>query len=348
VDAFHEILRFWFDRGLAGFRIDVCHKLAKDAALRDNPQATDADSFIERAWGQRELHTANQPETHDVIRGWRRIADSYREQRILVGETYVHDLGTMASYYGAGDELHLAFNIPFLWTPFRARALRAVVEATERALPAHAWPVWNGGSHDISRMASRWGGGDPARIRCALMMLLTLRGTPLLYYGDEIGMPDTPLAPGRSKDPLGRRAGVPSAGRDIARTPMHWHGGPGAGFTDARARPWLPLGDAGACNVQAQRDDPASVLHLCRDLIAARRAGTDLTRGAYAPLDAPDGVFAYRRGAATVVAINLSPDAHELSDVPGTVLVATDRERDGERVTGPLRLPPWTGVVLTT
>ncbi|MCI0634467.1 MAG: alpha-amylase, partial [Actinobacteria bacterium] len=181
--AFDGVLRFWFDRGIAGFRIDVVHKLIKDRALPDNPPAGKGGSVIEQAWGQRELYNANQPETHDVVRRWRGVAQEYEEPRILVGETYVLDIPTMASYYGAGDELDLAFNVPFLWSSLDAAQMRKVIDATEDALPDGAWPVWNGGSHDISRMASRWGANDGRKVRCALMLLLMLRGTALLYYG---------------------------------------------------------------------------------------------------------------------------------------------------------------------
>src|SRR5439155_538807 len=155
------ILRFWFVRGIAGFRIDVVHKMVKDLELRDNPPARQEDSFIERVWGQREQHNADQPENHDVTRRWRAIANVYDEPRVLIGETYLFELARVASYYGDGDELHLNFNIPFLWTPFEADAVRSIIDDTQAAFPRAARPVWNGGSHDISRFPSRWAGGEP-------------------------------------------------------------------------------------------------------------------------------------------------------------------------------------------
>src|SRR3712207_216353 len=138
----------------------------------------------------------------------------------------------------------------------------------EDMLPEVAWPVYAGSNHDVGRLVRRWAGGDPAKVRCALMMLLTLRGTPFLYYGDEIGMAEVPIDPEQALDPVARRTGDPSENRDPCRTPMQWSAEPGAGFTTPEARPWLPLGDAGACNVADQRSDPGSVLHLVRDLIA--------------------------------------------------------------------------------
>ncbi|MFY9586263.1 MAG: alpha-amylase family glycosyl hydrolase [Actinomycetota bacterium] len=343
--AFDDVLRYWFDRGVAGFRIDVVHKLIKDPGLPDNPPAGKADSVIEQAWGQRELYNANQPETHDIIRRWRGVAHSYDEPPILVGETYVLDIPLMASYYGAGDELDLAFNIPFLWASLDAGGMRSVIEATEDALPAGAWPVWNGGSHDISRMATRWAGNDERKIRCALMLLVLLRGTPLLYYGDEIGMPDGDVPLDRALDPLGRRIpGVVTAGRDPARTPMQWEGGDGAGFTRAGVEPWLPLGDAAACNVADQMADEGSVLNLARDLIALRReASPSAARTEW--IEAPPGVLAWQRGH-TRIAINLSDEGSVIEGAAGRVRIGTRRERDGEIVAGSLRLAAWEGVVI--
>ena len=344
--AFDEALRFWFDRGIAGFRIDVVHKMAKDPALRDNPPATVTDSFIEQVWGQRELYNANHPETHAIIRHWRRLADTYADPPVLIGETYVFDPAVLASYYGRGDELHLAFNIPFLWSPFHADAIRSVVEATIAALPDDAWPVWNGGSHDIARFPSRWCGGDLRKIRAAMMLLLTLRGTALLYYGDEIGMLDATVSPEESLDPLGRRAPVPTAGRDPCRTPMQWSAGPGAGFTLRGATTWLPIGDAPACNVEAQRGDQASVLELTRRLIALRKSEPDLAEGSIFFLDGPAEVLIFRRGERTTVVINLNDDAASIEGLTGTIRAATAHVRDGERVEGRLALGPWEGAVV--
>jgi alpha-glucosidase len=344
--AFDESLRFWFDRGIAGFRIDVVHKMAKDPALRDNPPATDADSFIERVWGQRELYNANHPETHEIIRRWRRLTGTYADPPVLIGETYVFSPSVLASYYGHDDELHLAFNMSFLWSAFNADAIRSTVEATVAALPADAWPVWNGGSHDISRFPSRWAGGDPRKIRAAMLLLMTLRGTALLYYGDEIGMLDGAVSPEEALDPLAKRAPVPTAGRDPCRTPMQWRTGPGAGFTTSDATPWLPIGDAGACNVDAQIGDPGSVLELTRRLIALRRDEPDLAEGSMSFLDGPPGILTYRRGERTTVALNLSDDDATIDGLTGTIRAATPHARDGERVEGRLVLGPWEGAVV--
>src|SRR5262245_56060080 len=221
-DAFVDILRFWFDRGIAGFRIDVANGLFKDAELRDNPPPTEDDPAEVRRRGQRFVYNMNRPEVHDVYRRWRTLADGYDPGRVLVGETWLFDPELLATYYGAEtDELHLCFNFAFLFEDLDAGALRAIVEATEAALPEGAQPVWTGSNHDVGRFPSRWCEGHPARIRCALLTMLTLRGTPFLYYGDEIGMPEVPIPPEGVRDGAGLM-GEAQVVRDPGRTPMQW------------------------------------------------------------------------------------------------------------------------------
>jgi alpha-glucosidase len=345
-DAFDAILRFWFDRGVAGLRIDVCHAIVKDAQLRDNPRPTAEDHLVDQERGQRRVYNSCRPEVHDVLRRWRGIADAYDPPRLLLGETSVHDVETMATFYGRGrDELDLAFNFPFIEADFDADALRAVVETTEAALPAGAWPVWTGSNHDVSRLGSRWAHGDAGQIRVALMMLLTLRGTPTLYQGDEIGMLDAPLRREQLRDPVGTRSWPARPGRDPERTPMPWRFAPGAGFTAPNVEPWLPFGDLSR-NVESQRGDANSVLTLTRDLIALRRRTPDLLRGAYASLPSPKGVWVWQRGESVLVALNFSHEDAQIESVDGAVVIGTDRSRDGEQVSGSLELGPWEGVVI--
>ena len=339
-EAFDDVLRFWYARGIAGFRIDVCHAIVKDRELRDDPAATPDDhpQVVER--GTRQVFSMNRPEVHDVLKRWRRLSEP---DRILVGETYVLDLDQLVPYYGSGeDQLHLAFNFLFVHAGLDAGDLRAIVEAMEQKLPAGAWPVWTGSNHDAGRLATRWAGGDEARARTALLMLLTLRGTPFLYYGDEIALENAVLDPAGALDPVARRTGNPERNRDRYRTPMQWTGEPGGGFTPDGAKPWLPFADL-ARNVEDQRDDPGSTLHLVRDLIALRRERDDLRGGAYETLPAPRGAWAWRRGDRTRAAVNLAGAPVEV-DLSGTVLIGTDRSRDGQRFDG--RLAPGEGVVL--
>jgi alpha-glucosidase len=297
--AFDAILRFWLERGIAGFRIDVAHGIVKDRELRDNP-----DPAIS-------TYNANRDDVHEVFRRWRRIVDEYEPARILLGETWVTELDRLARFYGSGeDELHLAFNFPYALSPLEAATLRGVVEATEAALPQLAWPVWMLSNHDLPRFPTRMAGGDQRKTRAALLLLLTLRGTPVLYYGDELGMPQAAVPLERERD---------MAGRDGARTPMPWNGD----WHD----PWLPL-VRDVAPVSAQREDPGSLLSFCRDLIARRKANPDLLEESYESLPAPDGVWAFRRGEHTAVAVNLSDELAELE------------------LGGRQRLDPWEGVIL--
>ena len=337
-DEFDRILRFWFDRGIAGFRIDVAHALVKDRELRDDPATTPADHPWVQVRPLKSVYSMNRPQVHEVFRRWRRIAEQYDPPRLLLGETYVLDPAVMATYYGSRDnELQLAFNFAFLHADFDAGALRAVVEATEAALPPHGWPVWTLSTHDAVRFPTRWCGEDPRLVRCALLTLLTLRGTPVLLYGDELGLPQTDVPDAARRD---------MAGRDGARTPMPWTNAPGAGYTAADAEPWLPFGDLAAYNVEDQRDDASSTLSLTRALIRLRREVPALRTAPYASLAAPEGVWAWRRGNRYAIAVNLGDEGATVEGLTGTILVPTNRTRAGERLWGTLKLPPAEGALV--
>ena len=232
----------------------------------------------------------------------------------------------------------MTFHLGLANAPFEVDALRDVVEEAERLLPPGAQPLWALGNHDIARYGSRWCERDPAKIRLALLLLFGLRGTPTLYYGDELGLGDVPVPSDAVRD---------VEGRDPQRTPMPWRPGPGAGFTAAGVDPWLPIGDRTGLSVAEQRGDPGSALTLTRDLVALRRRSADLRTGAYERLPAPDGAWAWRRGEGTAVALNLSGEERVVEGVAGTVALATTRAREGESVGGRLALAPWQGVVVT-
>jgi alpha-glucosidase len=273
-----------------------------------------------------------------VLKRWRRLADSYDPPRLLLGETWAMDAPTLSSFHGEGDdELNLAFNFPFMLAPLDAEIMVPVVEATEAVFSTEEWPVWTGSNHDFARFPSRWCMNDERKTRCAQLLLLMLRGTPVLYYGDELGLRQVEVSGEDVQD---------IAGRDGARTPMHWSGEDGAGFTEAGVKPWLPFGDFAARNVADQRDDPGSTLTFVRDLIALRRETDDLRSGAYRTLVATQHRWAWRRGRGTIVALNLSDADEAVEGIEGTVRIATSRERDGERVGGRLELPPWSGAVV--
>jgi alpha-glucosidase len=334
-EEFREIIRFWFDRGVAGFRIDVAHGLYKDAQFRDNPPLV-GGTRLDGGFGLRPVYSSHRPETHDIYRDWRRIADSYTPQRLLLGETWMGDLGKMASYYGQNDELDLAFNFPFVFAEFEADALAGVVDQTLAKLPAGASPVWMASNHDISRSATRWAGGDERKARLALMILATLPGTTTFYYGDEIAMTDVAVPKQLRRDQM--TPGVGTEGRDAERTPMQWNASPSAGFTADGVTPWLPVGDNAARNVADQRDDPASTLWLFRDLLALRRSAFG---GKVVPcerLPAPPGVWSYRSGPLQVTA-NFTDGPVPLSGRPGEVLLGTGPAGSDAS------LGPWQGVV---
>jgi alpha-glucosidase len=319
---FERILRFWLDRGIAGFRIDVAHAIVKDSELRDDP--------IVPGLGLRRTYSMFRPETHEILRAWRALAHAYDPPRLLLGEAYSLDVEQWVTYFGAGDELDLAFAFTLTHANLGANEMRGVVAEVESRLPEHAWPCWAGSNHDIGRLASRWAADDEALARCALLLLLGLRGTPCLYYGDELALTSGPVPPTRVRD-------VATPSRDPGRTPMPWT--PEGGWTD----PWLPLSDTSR-NVAEQRADPDSMLGFTRDLIALRRRLPVLRTGTYTELATPSASWAWRRGDGVVVALNLGAERAEVHHVKGVIALSTNRERDGERVAGTLELDASEGV----
>ncbi len=342
--AFEDVLRFWLDRGVDGFRIDVVHRLAKDALLRDNPEPPQGAELREWLKTVRPF-SQDRPEVHDILRSWRRILDSYGGDRMTVGEVYLLDPKRMVEYYGTGaDELDLAFNFSFLRAPFGADAFRERVEEFESLLPKDAWPDYTLSNHDHPRAVSRYApDGDLARgrrrARLLMLMLLTLRGTPFLYQGEEMAMADGPVPAERIVD---------VDGRDPERTPMQWDGGPNGGFSTGS--PWLPVSpEAGTVNVAAQRDDPHSMLAFTRSLIAIRAASPALNGGAYRTLPAPDDVYAYERTVGTErwrAALNFGTETVAI-ELDGTLRASSDPHRTiGGGTGGRIELGPEEAVLV--
>jgi alpha-glucosidase len=348
---FEEIVRFWFDRGVAGFRIDVAQGLYKDERLRDNPPATGSGPLDGR-FGQQTTYSYNQPESHGVYREWRKIAEDYRPPRLLLGETWVRDVGVLAGYYGRDDELQLAFNFPFVFSRFAAASLSGVVGETLARLPAGACPVWTASNHDVGRFPTRWCGADERKVRLALLLLATLPGTTVLYYGDEIGMTDVAVPPRLRRDEMSRDSAGWDGSRDRARTPMPWDASATGGFTAEGVTPWLPVGDAGGRDVAAQRGDPGSVLGFCRRLLALRRAEIGGRIDGYELVEADGGRWTYRAGD-LVVAVNFSDEPAGPVPEAGEVLLTTaGAEPAGGAGRGPVpgaalgaALGPWQGLV---
>ncbi len=340
--AFEDILRFWFGRGVAGFRIDVAHGLYKDADLRDNPKLESAGDD-EGRFGYEPRYSMNRPETHDVYRHWRKLAQEHEPERLLLGETWVFPPSRLAEYYGEDDQLHLGFNFPFALSPFAPRSLAGVVRETLGAL-GEACPVWTASNHDIGRFASRWAEGDERRARLALTLLATLPGTVVLYYGDELAMTDVAVPRELQRDPMswGNRGGRPI--RDRARTPMAWSRDAGGGFCSPEVTPWLPMELPASGSVEEQRSDERSVLYLVRALIELRRR---YLRGIarYEELLVDDARWVYRSGPLTIAA-NFSENACRVALDSASVVLSSTLERSAEVVQGSVALAPYEGVVL--
>ena len=355
--AMHDVLRFWMGRGVDGFRVDVIYHVVKDDQFRDNPRNPDYKPGSQNPHHEfLATYIADRPEVHDVIAGMRQVVDEY-EGRMLVGEIYL-PVERLVMYYGEGGRgVHMPFNFQLVTMPWNARAIGEAVRHYEGSLPTYGWPNWVLGNHDNPRIASRVG---RPQARVAAMLLLTLRGTPTMYYGDEIGMCDVPIPPGRVQDPFEKNVPGMGLGRDPERTPMQWDGSDGAGFTRAGVEPWLPLaGDFREFNVGAEREDPASFLTLYRRLIELRRREPALSVGEYEPLTQPDDageVIAYRRRAGDrrfLVVLNLSgqPQTFRRPDdapgrLPGRVALSTCLGRHHEPVGQTLVLRPDEGVVV--
>jgi alpha-glucosidase len=344
--AMHGVLRFWLDRGVDGFRIDVIHAIAKDPELRDNPLIEGGHPGY---LGQEQRYNQNHPDVHVMLKGIRSVLDEY-EARTTVGEVFIMDPDEVGKYYGDDDELHLAFNFSFLRAPWSAQRFRDEIERFEAAVADRGWPDVVLSNHDVSRHATRY--DDPVlgddRARVAAMLLLTTRGTPFLYYGEEIGMRDVPIPDDRLCDPVALNI-HPKVGRDPERTPMQWSAGPGAGFTEAV--PWLPIaGDADERNVDAQRGARGSLLHLYRDLLALRRATPALHRGTYQSLEAPAEILAFERVWQTsraIVALNFGAEAVSFG-LAANEITSGLRSRFGEPLpttTANLALAPGEGLV---
>ena len=330
--AIYDAMRFWLDRGVDGFRVDVIWLLLKDEQFRDNP-VNPAWQSTDHPWvAQEHLYTEDLPEVHGIIREMRALLNEY-DQRMMIGEVYL-PLPRLMMYYGeALDEVHLPFNFQLIQLPWNAQDVREAVDSYEAALPDGAWPNWVLGNHDQHRIASRAG---RAQSRVAQMLLLTLRGTPTCYYGDELGMQNVPVPPHLAFDPQERLS--PGHGRDPERSPMQWDASANAGFTAPDASPWLPIAeDYRAINVAAERADPRSMLALFRRLIALRRAHPALRIGTQRSLTVTsDAVFAYIRELADqrlLVVLNFGQADQQLDlaelGAHGTLLCSTHLDRDG-------------------
>lgn len=352
--AMFDVYRFWLDRGVDGFRIDVAHYILKDPDLRDNPKNTDPSKGELKPTGDYDkllhIHDKGHPDVHQVYRELRTILDTYQPPRYSVGEIHILDWNIWATYYGQNnDELHMPFNFALLVAPWKASALRKIVESVEKVTPVWGWPNYVLGNHDEPRLLGRLG---EQKARQAAMLLLTLRGTPTLYNGDEFGQTNVLIPLEEQKDPWGKR--VPGTGRDRNRTPNQWTPGPNAGFTTAGVIPWLPIADDfQRVNMETELKDTHSMLSLYRKLLAFRRQSNALQSGSYEAIDpVPDDCFAYMReqdSEKIIVILNLGEttsriDLHRFGRTE--IIVSTRLDRSGIVDSNRVDLSPWEGLVL--
>jgi alpha-glucosidase len=323
-------LRFWLDRGVDGFRVDVAHGLIKDEQLRDNPGGYDPGSF---GHGDEERYSWNQPEVHDVYRAWRTLIDGYPDDRMAVGEIWVRDPADLARYVRP-DELHLAFNFQLTLASWDAERLRAAVDASLSAMAAVGAPTtWVLSNHDVPRVVTRFGGGEPGlrRARAAALFSLALPGVAYLYNGEELGLADAPLPDEAMQDPQWLRSGGQQASRDPVRVPLPWSGvAPPYGFSTGR--PWLPQPAGWAdLTVEAQTVDPNSTLNLHKSALRLRRDIPALLSGDFRWVRVGAGCLGFERvveGVESLVClVNAGPDPAPLPD--GQVLLASGPTRDG-------------------
>ncbi len=347
--AMFETLRFWLKRGVDGFRMDVIGMILKDKELRDNPLNPNANPNLPAndLFGRLQTtYNMDQDEVHSAIREIRAVLDEY-DERCGIGELW-GELPRWVRYYGElGDELQLPFNFRLMREPWQASAMRRSVDELEAALPSFAWPNYVLGNHDQPRLASRFGGQSQARV--AAMLLLTLRGTPTLYYGDELSLENGQIPPEKVQDPQGKNLGHERT-RDVTRTPMQWDASPQAGFS--QVEPWLPLSaDFTSRNVETQSQKPDSLLNLYKKLIWLRGETPALYGGDYLALDI--GVadcYVYQRRTATqtrLVALNFSAEERQL-ELAGSwkILISTHLDRQEKFSTGSFVLRPHEGLIL--
>jgi len=349
-EAMMDVMRFWLDKGIDGFRVDVMWHMVKDQQLRNNPVAPDSpfdakDLIYEY---HDPVYSTDQPEVHDIVRMMRGVTDNYQE-RVLIGEIYL-PIHKLVTYYGHDNKgAHLPFNFQLLTLPWDAPQIARAIDEYEGALPAEGWPNWVLGNHDQPRISSRVG---RSQARVAAMLLLTLRGTPTIYYGDEIGMRDVPIPMEEVVDPQGLNMPDRNISRDPSRTPMQWTNEIYAGFSEHK--PWLRLPDNfRRINVETQKDDDFSTLSFYRKLLEIRRNEPALQSGNYSPVYSDKQIIAFLREKDNdrfLVILNLSHRPcyfrTQQAEYKGEIIISTETEREGVRVEGTITLSGDEGLLI--
>ena len=343
-EAMLDALRFWLDRGVDGFRLDAAPLFFKDPEWRDNPVNPDYRPGDLPDSTQLPIHTRNQPGVHELFAELRALIDRYSGDRVLLGEFYV-PTEELVTFYGArAPELHLPLNLSWTWSKWQADAIGPMTAGYQARVAGRGWPTTTLDTHDQPRIVAR-AGVEQARV--AALLLLTQRGTPTLYYGDEIGMRGVDIPSEQAVDPQGRRTG---RNRDPTRTPMQWSDDTYAGFSTVE--PWLPVGvDRATANVATQSHDAGSLLTLTRRLLELRAREPALQSGVQEPCEAGAGLVVYRRGDERrfLVVANLmhAPTRYDLrSDIAGRVVLSTFLDREGESVAAQVRLRADEGLLI--
>ena len=348
--AVFDVMKFWLDKGVDGFRVDVMWHLIKDSELRDNP-ANPTYQEIESNYSQLlPVYSTDQPEVHEIVKGMRKLLNTYSE-KVLIGEIYL-PIKQLVAYYGVNQQgAHLPFNFQLLILPWDAQKIAVAIDQYEGALPVDGWPNWVLSNHDKPRIASRVG---MQQAKVAAVMLLTLRGTPTIYYGDEIGIYDVPIPFDEIQDPQGLNMPDKNLSRDPARTPMQWDHSAYAGFSTIK--PWLRV-DKGykRQNVKIQKDDPYSMLTLYSKLIQLRNKEPALHRGTYVPVFSNQQLIMYKREAegcdSFLIALNLTARPASFKQegetfLTGEVMVATSPDAEGMSIGKEITLGGDEGLVI--
>lgn len=356
-EAMYDQMRFWLDKGVDGFRLDVINHIFKDEALRDNPCRIGRRPYDM----QKHLYDKDLPEATLVVHEMREVVDEY-SGRMLVGEVYIEEPAGASQYYGDGtDALNLVFYFKFSYMPFKARAFMDAVSLWQKLLPSRAQPTYFLSNHDQPRHIGRYKKGDEtetvARAKVAAAMLMTLKGTPFIYYGEEIGMRNLHIKRRDLKDPVGIRYWPIPVGRDMARTPMQWDDSPMAGFTGGKSS-WLPINpNFDTINVASESDDPKSLLTFYRRLIWKRKGLSSLRVGRMNIVaGTPNGIFSYireHRGEKSIVILNFKNMEVDFAP-PGTkkgvkglkVVISTHREEGEIILPGAIKINPYEALIL--
>jgi alpha-glucosidase len=342
--AMYDVLRFWLDKGVDGFRVDVMWLLIKDNQYRDNPLDPHLASGQSSANSLLPVYNSNRPEVHEIVAEMRALIDSY-PGRVLIGEIYL-PIKELMTYYGQDlSGANLPFNFLLLQCPWNAQAVAQVISEYMTTLPQGAWPNWVLGNHDNARVAARVGLSQAA---IAAMLLLTLPGTLTVYYGEEIGMTNALITPEDVQDPAEKRQPGIGMGRDPERAPMMWDCSEKAGFT--HGRPWLPLvADHRALNVEVEERDETSILNLYRRLIALRRAHPTLVGAQLSSVTTLGDLLSFERNSETeriVIFLNFGNSPVQVATEVGIVLAGTASRRDTERVDNFVELQGSEGLVI--